>query len=65
MNAISPEDRDLARAVLRRFATAELTPAELDAESDRWLQHLALLRGDLRAHDETKTKSEGRKMASP
>ncbi len=48
---LSPEDRDLARAALRRFALAELTPAELDIESDRWLHHLALLRGDLKAQD--------------
>jgi hypothetical protein len=48
---MTPHDRDIARAEFRRFALAELTPAELDAESDRWLHHLALLRGDLKAHD--------------
>ncbi len=48
---LSPEDRDLAQLELRRFALAELTAAELDVEADRWLHHLALLRGDLKAQD--------------
>lgn len=51
MGALTIDERDVARAALRRFALEELTPAGLDAESDRWLHHLALLKGDLRAHD--------------
>lgn len=34
-----------------RFAIGELAPAELDVELGRWLQHLQLLKGDLKARD--------------
>lgn len=50
---LSPSDRDLARAALRRFANDELSPAELAIEIERLEHHRALLAGDLQARDFT------------
>lgn len=49
--SLSLEDRDVARAALGRFATGELSPAELALEIERFEQHRAVLRGDLAGQD--------------
>src|SRR5687767_9045597 len=51
MTALTPSDRAIAQAALRRFSNGELSPAELAVEIERWERQSALLRGDLAAQD--------------
>lgn len=44
------DERDIAQQARRRFSTGELSPAELAVESERWEQHLRLLK--VRAADD-------------
>ncbi len=50
---LSINDRDLARAALRRFTNASLSRGELASEIERWEQHRDLLHGALRAGDDS------------
>jgi hypothetical protein len=52
---LSDEERSLARAALQRYATQELSPAELAEERRRWRQHLAVLR----TYDESRAREAG------
>jgi hypothetical protein len=57
VTALTPTEREIARAALQRFATDELTPAELTVESERWEQHLRLLKARLTAADYSENDS--------
>lgn len=52
VQALSDDERDLARQARQRFATSELSPADLAIESERWEQHLRVLRAKLQAMDD-------------
>jgi len=60
---LTADERTLARHALQRFATGELSPAELSIESARWEQEVrilkARLRDDVDPDDDTATLAGG------